>query len=142
MTVNGADGTIQAFANLIPDGGEGEATVDLMRHRVNAPHGSMDLLFVRLMENLRAEGYTSFSLGMAPFAEVGTQPDSPALERTIHLLSEHMTRFFSYKGLRAYKNKFNPRWEPRYLIYQSEVALPIFTLALIRLTEGTAAQPQ
>jgi phosphatidylglycerol lysyltransferase len=136
MTVENSAGRILAFANVIPDGVAGEATVDLMRHRPNLPNGIMDFLFVRLMEHFREQGYTTFSLGMAPFAEVGTAPDSPALERALRLLSEHLTRFFSARGLHHYKEKFHPEWEPRYLVYQSDVSLPLVTLALIRLGEG------
>lgn len=130
-----AQGRIQAFANLIPDGVPGEATVDLMRHRRNAPRGVMDVLFVRLMERLRNEGYAAFSLGMAPFAEVGAAPDAPLKERVLRLLFEHANRWFSYRGLYAYKAKFQPRWEPRYLVYGSETSLLKIALAIVRLTE-------
>jgi phosphatidylglycerol lysyltransferase len=142
MTVEDPAGRVLAFANIIPDGVSGEATADLMRHRPHLPNGVMDLLFVRLMEHFREQGYTAFSLGMAPFAEVGTAPDSPALERALRLLSEHLTRFFSARGLHHYKEKFQPDWEPRYLVYQSDVSLPLVTLALIRLGEGATETSQ
>src|SRR5262249_31476822 len=137
MTVEDVMGRIVAFANVIPDGVEGEATIDLMRRVEDAPNGVMDFLLVRLIEHLRDAGYTRFSLGMAPFAAVGTEPDAAALERGIRVLSEHLTRFFSYRGLREFKDKFGPCWEPSYLIYPSEVSLPIITLSLVRLTEGS-----
>ena len=43
------------------------------------------------------------------------------------------------EGLRAYKDKFGPAWEPRYLVYPSAAALPAVALALVRLTEGGLA---
>ncbi len=136
-----AEGMIQAFANLIPDGVPGEATIDLMRHRRQAPRGVMDVLFVRLMERLRDEGFQAFSLGMAPFAEVGSAPDAPVKERVLRLLFEHANRWFSYRGLYAYKAKFQPRWEPRYLVYGSEASLLKIALAIVRLTEQPAHHP-
>ena len=33
-------------------------------------------------------------------------------------------RFYNFQGLRAYKEKFNPMWEPRYLAYPGGLALP------------------
>jgi lysylphosphatidylglycerol synthetase-like protein (DUF2156 family) len=95
----------------------------------------MDVLFVRLMERLRDEGYSAFSLGMAPFAEVGAAPDAPVKERVLRLLFEHANRWFSYRGLYAYKAKFQPRWEPRFLVYGSEASLLKIALAIVRLTE-------
>jgi phosphatidylglycerol lysyltransferase len=28
---------------------------------------------------------------------------------------EHGERFYNFKGLRAFKSKFHPQWQPRYL---------------------------
>ena len=50
-------GRIVAFANLWPGGTHDELSVDLMRHRDNAPNGVMDALFANLMLWGRAEGY-------------------------------------------------------------------------------------
>ncbi|HMM42613.1 MAG TPA: flippase-like domain-containing protein [Thermomicrobiales bacterium] len=134
MAIEDPEGWVAAFANLIPDGVAGEATIDLMRRR-REPSGSMDVLQVRLFEALRERGYRSFSLGMAPFAEVGGEPEATIAERAVPLFYERFNRFFSYKGLREYKAKFQPRWEPRYIVYASEVQLPLIALALLRVTE-------
>jgi phosphatidylglycerol lysyltransferase len=70
-------------------------------------------------------------------AEVGRGPDARLPERAIHLGYERFNRFFAYKGLHDYKDKFGPAWEPRYLLYQSAAALPQVVLALIRVTEAS-----
>ncbi len=136
MTVEEPSGRILAFVNLIPDGVPGEATIDLMRHRIMMPNGTMDFLFLQLFLSCQAQGYRAFSLGMVPFAAVGAEPGSRPVERGIYLLSTHLNRFFSAQGLRAYKGKFHPIWEPRYLFYQTEFSLPAVALAIVRLTEG------
>ena len=129
-----AEGVAVAFTNVIPDGVEAEATIDLMR-RKSKPDGAMDYLFVRGFEALRDRGYSRFSLGMAPFANIGREGETTLPEKVVAQLYEHGERLFAYKGLRSYKNKFGPEWEPRYLVYQSELTLPIVALALTRLTE-------
>ena len=135
MIVQSADGAILAFANVIPDGVKGEATIDLMRRKSDLPNGIMDLLQVRLIEHFRDAGYARYSLGMAPFFNVGEESNAPVKERAIRLLYDHVSRIFSYKGLHDYKAKFMPIWEPRYLVYDSETSLPAIVLALIQLTE-------
>ena len=132
--VEDADGKIYAFANEIFDGVPQEATIDMMR-RASEPNGAMDFLFAKMFEYYRDNGYTGFSLGMAPFANVGTEPNAAVSERVLHEMYEHMNRVFSYKGLHAYKDKFSPRWEPRYLVFESAAALPLIALAIVRLTE-------
>lgn len=134
FAVESPEGEIVAFANLIPDGKQGEATIDLMRRR-REPSGVMEYLFVKMFQSLKEQGFHAFSLGMAPLANVGVDPDAPFVERMLRQAYEHLNMLFSYKGLRSFKDKFKPDWEPRYLIYRSELALPKVALAIVRLTE-------
>jgi phosphatidylglycerol lysyltransferase len=70
----------------------------------------MDLLFLQLMLRLKEEGFYAFSLGLAQFSGVGNEPGATLEERAVHQLFEHLSRFFSYKGPRSYKEKFGPQW--------------------------------
>ncbi len=119
FVVEGPDGAIEAFANIVPEYRTNEITIDLMRHRPSAPSGTMDLMFVRLIGWAAEQGYDSFNLGLAALAGVGEEPDDPLLEKAMRLVYEHANRFYSFKGLRAYKEKFDPEWQPRYLVYRA-----------------------
>ncbi len=137
LVVRDSGGEAQAFANQVPSYREDEATIDLMRHRPDTPNGVMDFLFIELMLELAEEGYKRFDLGLAPLAGVGAAPESPLEERALEQLSERLTRFFSYKGLRDYKAKFDPLWEDRFLAYRGGPSGLLTTgVALARLTEG------
>jgi phosphatidylglycerol lysyltransferase len=126
-----------AFVNEIPSYREGEATIDLMRYRLEMPNGTMEYLLTELMLTLREEGYRRFDLGLAPLAGVGDQPGATLQERALSQLYERLTRFFSYKGLRFYKAKFEPDWEERFLVYGvGPLALARVGVALTRVTEG------
>jgi phosphatidylglycerol lysyltransferase len=57
-------------------------------------------------------------MGMAPLAGVGEEPGSSHKERALHFLYEHLNTIFSYKGLKSYKDKFEPAWEDRFFVYQ------------------------
>lgn len=130
-----AGGRALAFTNVIPCWPPGDATIDLMRHRVEVPNGTMDLLFLELLLALRAT-HRRFSLGLAPLAGVGDRPGASLEERAVHQLYEHVNRFFSYKGLRSYKSKFEPLWEDRFLACSGPpTTLLQVGLALARLTE-------
>jgi phosphatidylglycerol lysyltransferase len=125
-----------AFANEIPSYRKGEATIDLMRYRLEMPNGTMEYLLMELMLALREEGYDRFDLGLAPLAGVGDRSGAPLEERALNQLSERLTRFFSYKGLRNYKAKFEPDWEERFLVYGvGPLALARVGVALTRVTE-------
>lgn len=136
VAVRNSEGRMIAFINLIPSWRSGEITFDLMRHRLEAPNGTMDFLFFETMLGL-SDRYDYFNLGMAPFAGVGEEPDAPLRERAAHQMSEQLGRWVSYKGIRAYKDKFDPIWEDRYMIYQGgSVGLIRAAAALTRASEG------
>jgi phosphatidylglycerol lysyltransferase len=131
-----SNGRLVAFLNEVPGVRPGVATVDLMRHRREAPNGIMDYLFCELMLRLLEEGYRWFSLGLAPLAGVGDRPGASLQERAVHQVYEHLTAVFSFKGLRSYKAKFEPVWEERFLVYQDGPPGLIRTaLALGRITQ-------
>ncbi|WP_277955668.1 bifunctional lysylphosphatidylglycerol flippase/synthetase MprF [Shinella zoogloeoides] len=109
------DERIVAFATLMVTDTKAEATVDLMRFSPDAPKGTMDFLFVGILDYLRAEGYRQFNLGMAPLSGMARREAAPVWDRVGGALFEHGERFYNFKGLRAFKSKFHPRWEPRYL---------------------------
>jgi phosphatidylglycerol lysyltransferase len=130
------EGKIIAFVNQVRSYRKGEVTIDMMRHRVEVPNGTMDYLFAKLIVALKEEGFAYFSLGLAALSGVGEEPDASPEEKAIHAIYERMNRFFSYKGLRAYKSKFDPTWVDRYLIYEHGIrGLLRTTLALQRVAE-------
>jgi len=124
-----------AFMNIIPSYRAGEATIDMMRQRADAPNGVIDFMFVRLFTDSKGQGCTRFSLGLTPMS--GFQPDEVAgmEEKIVHYFFSRMNFWFNYQGLRRYKAKFATIWEPRYLVYQNPADLPRIALAIRRVTE-------
>jgi len=130
------EGEALAFVNQIKSYGEGEVTIDMMRHKENAPSGSMDYVFAKLLMQLHKEGFKYFSLGLAALSGVGDSADDCLEEKALHQVYEHLNRFFSYKGLRSYKAKFDPVWQERFLIYEGGPPGLVKTgLAIARATE-------
>ncbi len=128
---------VVAFANLVSSfGSHEEIGIDLMRHADAAPSGTMDFLFVRLMQESRAQGYRWFDLGMAPLSGVGGQAWARHNERLIRMIYEYGDAFYHYKGLRHYKEKFNPHWRSLYLAYPSGRAVQPLLIDLAVLVAG------
>ncbi len=116
---------IVAFANLW-EGAEGEeVTVDLMRYTARAPEGAMEYLFVQSMLWGRDTGFAHFNLGMAPLSGLENRQLSPIWNRvSARCCSSTRKNFYNFQGLRGFKEKFDPVWEPRYLASQGGLALP------------------
>ncbi|MGE0857737.1 MAG: bifunctional lysylphosphatidylglycerol flippase/synthetase MprF [Gammaproteobacteria bacterium] len=106
---------VVAFATLLITAAREECSVDLMRHLPVAPNGTMDYLFTRLMLHFKEQGYARFNLGMAPMSGMAVHPLATRWHRVGRLVFEHGERFYNFRGLRSFKEKFDPVWEPRYL---------------------------
>jgi phosphatidylglycerol lysyltransferase len=119
-----AEGAPAAFANLWTTGTRAELSVDLMRFGPDAPRAAMDYLFIELMLWGRSAGYRWFNLGMAPLAGLEAHPLAPAWQRVGNFIFRHGEHFYNFDGLRRYKTKFDPVWEPRYLAARGGIALP------------------
>jgi hypothetical protein len=126
------DGDIAAFANILPTYQAPDGNFDLMRRRPDAPNGTMDALFVGLINRFRAEGKRGMNLGLAPLANItgDTLPD-----RALRFLYERGNRAFNFDGLRHFKAKWEPCWEARYLAYRSDGELPRVAAAVARAGE-------
>jgi phosphatidylglycerol lysyltransferase len=107
------DGVVQAWCTWRPYLGGQARVVDIMRRRTCAPNPAMDCLLATVLENYRDQGLIQASLASVP-RDHGTTAD----------------RIYPSRSLRAYKQKFDPRWEPRWLVVPAAWQRP-FALAAI-----------
>jgi phosphatidylglycerol lysyltransferase len=136
MAVIEQNGSIVAFANLWPGADMMELSVDLMRFDHRAPRDVMEALFVQLMIWGKQQGYRWFSLGMAPLYGFEKSPVAPLWNRLGSFLFEHGQAVYNFRGLRDYKEKFKPVWQPRYLAYPGGLRLPLILADVSALIAG------
>jgi phosphatidylglycerol lysyltransferase len=128
---------IVAFANLWKGGDMAELSIDLMRYDPAAvPGGVMEYLFIQLMLWGKEQGVGWFDLGMAPLSGLDDRSLAPLWNRLGGFLSRHGGHFYNFEGLRQYKDKFDPVWEPRYLASPGGLALPVILTHLAQLISG------
>ena len=112
VIVDGAE-RVQAWCSWRPYLGGQARVVDIMRRRMDAPNPAMDCLLATVLENYRDAGLLQASLASVP-RDHGAMAD----------------RIYPSRSLRAYKQKFQPRWEPRWLATTAAWRKP-FALAAI-----------
>jgi phosphatidylglycerol lysyltransferase len=122
------EGRMIAFASLQMTEAAQDAGVDLMRYVPDAPPGTMDFLFAKVLLHMQAKGFQSFGLGMSPMAGMATRRSAPRWQRLGRLLFKYGERFYSFRGLYNYKDKFEPTWEARYLAAPGGIS-PLLVLA-------------
>lgn len=82
------------------------------------------------------EGYRHFNLGMAPLTGFSDHPLASFWNRVGAFISRHGEHYYDFEGLRQYKEKFDPVWEPRYLASPEGIALPRILGNLATLIAG------
>lgn len=121
-------GAAVAFATVMFTSRRGEATIGLMRHKRQVSAYAMEFLFTRLILALKELEFETLSLGMAPLSGLQSAPLSSRWHRLGALIWRHGDRFYNFQGLRIFKGKFHPVWEPRYLAASGTVG-PFVALA-------------
>jgi phosphatidylglycerol lysyltransferase len=137
LLVRDREGFIEAFANIVTEFQNNGAAVDLMRHRAQIESGLMDFLFVSLLMWAKEQKYSTFNLGLSALSGVGEHSADPVIERTLHYIYKNVNRFYNFRGLHTFKEKFHPAWSPRYLMYPNAASLPAISVALFRATYGS-----
>ena len=128
------NGKVQAFANLLPSNNEEDSSIDLMRYDPETErNGIMDYLFVQIFLYLKEQNVKHFELGMAPLSNVGQDDHSFFEEKLAFLVYAFANRFYSFGGLRNYKEKFAPAWEARYLSYPKDSSLLFNLLSIYKI---------
>jgi phosphatidylglycerol lysyltransferase len=110
-----------------------------MRYRPGGPEGLMDYLLVQLMRWAREEGFQWFNLGLTPLAGNEERRSGRLWDQFSALIYRHGEAFYPFQGLRHYKEKFGPVWEPKYLASPGGLALPRVLANLTSLISGGLA---
>ncbi|GBF57405.1 phosphatidylglycerol lysyltransferase [Candidatus Phycosocius bacilliformis] len=134
--VRDPQGQMVAFASLWTTADGQEIAIDLMRHRPDGPNGVMDFLFVEIALWAQANGYQRFDLAMAPLSGLQDFKGAPLLARLGAIVFEEGEAVYGFRGLRRFKDKFNPTWKPLYLCAPPDVMLPAALLDVAALTSG------
>jgi phosphatidylglycerol lysyltransferase len=110
------NGEAVAFATVMTTELRDEVTLGLMRLKPGpTSRFAMEYLFVRLIQHFREQGYRTFSLGTLPLSGFSAHRLAPSWHRLARVIWSLGRRYYNFQGLRTFKAKFDPAWEPRYL---------------------------
>ncbi|ROL74744.1 bifunctional lysylphosphatidylglycerol flippase/synthetase MprF [Pseudomonas vranovensis] len=109
------EGRPVAFANLLETRSLELASLDLMRAHPQAPKLTMEFMMIGLIQHYKQHGYGRFSLGMVPLSGLQPRRGAPLTQRLGSMVFQRGEQLYNFQGLRRFKDKFQPDWEPRYM---------------------------
>lgn len=129
------EGEIVAFSNLWKSGDGLELSVDLMRYKEHQSNGLMDYLFIECLLWGKEHNFERFHLGMAPLSGLNDSKEAPLWNKGVNFLFQRGEKSYNFQGLRAFKNKFSPQWNPSYLAVPSSIPTPKLPFVVIKLAQ-------
>jgi lysyl-tRNA synthetase class 2 len=132
-------GDLRGLLHLVPSFGRSAVSLSMMRRHPKSPNGLTEYMIVKTIEDLRDRGLAEISLNFAAFARLLHSPDGVA-ERLARRLLQVADSFFQIERLYRFNEKFNPRWEARYLMHEGALTLPRTALATLWV-EGQLPKP-
>jgi phosphatidylglycerol lysyltransferase len=134
--VTNREGKLIAFANLLLGPGQEVFSVDLMRYAPDSPSDIVDLFLFSLFAWGTERGFRSFYLGVAPVATALDVHQANVGERLANMLFQDGEHWYDFKNIRLSKQKYDPRWVPRYIAYPAFWMLPQVILNTAALVAG------
>ncbi|GAA2742991.1 MULTISPECIES: phosphatidylglycerol lysyltransferase domain-containing protein [Kitasatospora] len=121
----GAD-DLKAVLHFVPWGADG-ISLELMRRDREADPGLNELLIVAALQEVGALGVRRVSLNFAMFRSAlarGERIGAGPVLRAWRGLLVFLSRWFQIESLYKFNAKFQPEWEPRFLVYPATRDLP------------------
>ncbi|MBP2704771.1 DUF2156 domain-containing protein [Microbispora sp. RL4-1S] len=131
---DGPGGDLRAVLHFVPWGGDG-VSLDLMRRDRQADPGLNELLIVKALQAAPGFGVARVSLNFAMFRSTlarGERLGAGPVLRAWRGVLVFLSRWFQIESLYRFNAKFQPRWEPRFLVYPTARDLPRIGLAALR----------
>jgi lysyl-tRNA synthetase class 2 len=132
-------GALKGVLHFVPCYGRKAMSLSIMRRDPSTPNGLMEYLVVAAIEHMRERGIEEISLNFAAMTKCIREPEG-AFEYMLGRSASALDRYLQVESLYRFNVKFNPRWEPRYLVYEGRVGLVRAAVAAM-WAEGQMPKP-
>ncbi|MFB7287447.1 phosphatidylglycerol lysyltransferase domain-containing protein [Actinacidiphila glaucinigra] len=134
VTAHDGKDALRAVLHFVPWGEDG-MSLDLMRRDRSADPGLNELLIVAALGEAPRLGVRRVSLNFAMFRSAlarGERLGAGPVLRTWRGLLVFLSRWFQIESLYRFNAKFQPEWQPRFLVFRATGDLPRIGLAAMR----------
>ena len=129
------DGRYKALLQFVPWGSDG-LSLDLMRRASDSVSGVNELLITATIEYSTAHAIAKISLNFATFRSIfekGERLGAGPITRFNHKVLIQLSRFVQMESLYRFNAKFQPVWEPRYILFPNIGHLGRVAIAILRV---------
>ncbi|HWE58353.1 MAG TPA: phosphatidylglycerol lysyltransferase domain-containing protein [Solirubrobacteraceae bacterium] len=134
------EGVLKGVLHFVPCYGRSAMSLSIMRRDPATPNGLMEFLVVSAIEHMRERGVEELSLNFAALTKCIRDPENP-FEYALGRAASALDKYLQVESLYRFNVKFQPRWEPRYLVYEGRLGLVRAAVAAM-WAEGQMPKPR
>ncbi len=128
---------VVAFTNIYVSAQKWECEADLMRYDIEkSPKYIMEYLFIKTILWAKENDIHRFSLGSVLLSGFKNHELASRWHKIGSMIFSHAEHFYGFQGLRAFKEKFHPIWEDKYMACSSGSAAVRILLDMTYLVSG------
>lgn len=131
---------LRGVLHFVPCYGRSAMSLSIMRRDPATPNGLMEFLVVSAIERMRERGVEELSLNFAALTRCIREPAN-AFEYVLGRAASALDGQLQVESLYRFNVKFQPRWEPRYLVYEGRLGLVRAAVAAM-WAEGQMPKPR
>jgi lysyl-tRNA synthetase class 2 len=133
-------GHLKGVLHFVPCYGRSAMSLSIMRRHPSTPNGLMEFQVVAAIEGMRERGIKELSLNFAAVTRYIREPQN-GFEYVLGRTASALDRYFQVESLFRFNVKFQPRWNPRYLVYEGRLGLGRVAIAAM-WAEGQMPKPR
>jgi lysyl-tRNA synthetase class 2 len=134
------DGVLKGVLHFVPCYGRPAMSLSIMRRDPSTPNGLMEYLVATAIEHMCERGIEELSLNFAAMTKCIREPEG-AFEYVLGRAASALDKYLQVESLYRFNVKFQPRWEPRYLVYEGRLGLVRAAVAAM-WAEGQMPKPK
>lgn len=123
LVARDGDARIRGFLHFMPVYGRPVASLGFMRRDRDTPNGLTEFMVVEAARLLGEAGIEEFSLNFAAQGRWLRAPENVA-QRAVAAILRVADHWLQIERLLRFNEKFEPRWQPRYLLFEHALQLP------------------
>jgi lysyl-tRNA synthetase class 2 len=134
------DGVLKGLLHFVPCYGRSAMSLSIMRRDPATPNGLMEFLLVAAIQGMSERGIDELSLNFAALTRCIREPEN-AFENVLGRAASALDGYLQVESLYRFNVKFQPRWDPRYLVYEGRLGLVRAAVAAM-WAEGQMPKPK
>ena len=120
------------YLTFVPVYASKSLSLDTTRRKKNVPNGLTEFLLIQALEYFKTKEIKIVSLNFATFHHTMRDIKKPSSKLLLAVLYKFLSYIYKTNNLYSFNNKFLPKWQERYVVFEKKRFLPNYLFAIAK----------